>query len=108
YSSLTQHNYLKTENPDLFNLLDPSAHIGNNLDVQIRLIHGYAGDIPQFDTQPIESKSFFKALTEAGYDVELIIKEDASHMDLRNDCADKEAFILTVQQVMDMARSLSQ
>jgi acetyl esterase/lipase len=106
YGDMADHTFLKQEDPELLEAIDPYSHIGRNPDLQIRLIHGDDVDYFWYDTILEESIGLHQALTDAGYDVELIVVEGAYHKALTRPTSD--AFALTVQQVMELARSSSQ
>ena len=70
------------------------------------MVQGNDIDVAWYDVLPQVSIEFHQALADAGYDVELIGVEGAHHTDLTSLYSD--AFALTVQQVMELARSSSE
>jgi acetyl esterase/lipase len=102
------HTILKDQDPELWEAINPYSHIGRNPDLQVRLVHGDDIDLTVYDTLPQVSIEFRQALADAGYDVELIVVEGASHETLHNKYLNPDGFALTVQQVMELARSSSQ
>lgn len=106
YGGVIDHTYLKQKDPELLEAINPYSHIGRNPDLQVRLIHGDDFDEFWYDIRPEDSIAMHQALADAGYDVELIVVEGASHTALTNRYTD--AFALTVQQVMELARNSSQ
>ncbi len=100
------HLSLKDDDPELWQAINPYSHIGRNPELQVRLLHGDAGGVIWWETPLGASIEFHQALADAGYDVELIVVEGASHSALPSQYSD--AFALTVQQVMELARSSSQ
>lgn len=106
YTSSFDHSILKDEDPELWHAINPYSHIGRNPDLQVRLVHGDAADVAWWDVPLGVSIEFHQALADAGYDVELIVVEGAHHGALASVYSD--AFALTVQQVMELARSSSQ
>ena len=107
-NSAIDHTYLKDEDPELWEAINPYSHIGGNPDLQIRLVHGDDDDTNWSDIPPEVSIDFHQALADAGYDVEFTILEGASHSALTSKYLNPDAFELTVQQVMELARSSSQ
>jgi len=102
------HTYLKDEDPELWHAINPYSHIGRNPELQIRLVYGDEVDPAWYDVQPEVAMEFHQALVEAGYDVELIFVEGASHTDLTNQSHSSDAFAITVELVMELARAPSQ
>jgi len=98
---------LKDEDPELFETVNPYSHIGRNSDLQVRLVHGDDIDTQWWDIPPEASIEFHQALADAGYDVELILVDGASHATLSSKYLHPDAFALTVEQVMELARSSS-
>ncbi len=103
--SVRTMSILRETDPELWEALNPYSHIGRNPNLQIRLIHGDDFDSRWYDISPEVSTEFHQALADAGYDVELTIVENASHIDLT--VPDTRGFTLTVQQVMELARGSS-
>jgi acetyl esterase/lipase len=93
---------LEEENPELLEAINPYSHIGGNPNVVVRLIHGFDVDDTVAEVLPEVSVQFHQVLADAGYDVELVTLDDASHFDLLD--ATLEAFEVTVQQVLEVAR----
>jgi len=65
---------LQQQDPGLWQIINPYAHLGENKNLRVRFLHG------QFDTVvPIESSiQFNDALTKAGYDTQFI-KFESGH-----------------------------
>jgi acetyl esterase/lipase len=97
---------LKDEDLELWHATNPYSNIGRNPELQVRLVYGDEVDPAWYDVQPEVSVEFHQALVEAGYDVELILVEGASHTDLTKHYSD--AFAMTVELVMELARDSSQ
>jgi acetyl esterase/lipase len=97
---------LKNENPELWHATNLYTYIGHNPELQVLLLHGDDQSAEWYDFPPEVSIEFHQALVDAGYDVELIILEGVSHNALVTLYSD--AFPLTVQKVMELARSPSQ
>lgn len=106
--SSMDHTILKDEDPELWHAINPYSHIGRNPDLQVRLVHGDDVDTHWYDVPPEVSVEFHQALADAGYDVELFVVEGASHTTLTHKWLHPDAFALTVQQVMELARDSSQ
>jgi acetyl esterase/lipase len=90
--------------PGMWEAIDPYAHIGDNPDLVVRLIHG--GRPPSTDEWEVEiehSSDYLAALLEAGYDADLVVVDGATHMDVARSYS--SGFDATVEQVMDLARS---
>ena len=92
---------LRDEDPELWQAVNPYAHIGGNTDLVVRLIHGEDVDDIWYEVKPVASREFHQALADAGYDVELTLIEGATHVDLR---PGTEAFEVTIEQVLETAR----
>jgi acetyl esterase/lipase len=107
-NSAIDHTYLKDEDPELWEAINPYTHIGGNPDLQVRLVHGEDDDTNWYDIPPEVSIDFHQALVDAGYDAELILVEDASHNILYNKYLNPDAYALIIQQVMELARGSSQ
>ena len=99
---------LKDEDPELFEAVNPYSHIGHNSDLQVRLVHGDDVDTEWWEVLPEASIEFHQALSDAGYDAELIILAGTSHTTLTNKYLYPEAFDLIVQEVMELTRTSSQ
>lgn len=68
-------DFLKEKDPELWELVSPYAYIGNNPNLQVRLIHGEVDS-----TCPVEDAAqFHEALEAAGYDVTLTVLEQTGH-----------------------------
>ena len=104
YSEDTDITYLENENPELWEAINPYAHIGRNPDLKIRLIHGQDEDIAWFQTLPQVSIDFHQALEEAGYDATLTFVEGAHHTDVARK-SNSEIFKEVVEQTMEVANS---
>jgi acetyl esterase/lipase len=96
---------LKNEDPELWHAINPNSQIGQNPELQVRLLHGDAEDIEWYDVPLEVSIEFYKALTEAGYDVALIVAEGGTHGAIIDS---SEVIALTVGQVMELAHSSSE
>lgn len=106
YGDVVDHTYLQQEDPELLEAINPYSHIGRNPDLQVRLIHGDDVDNIWYEVPPEESIESHQALADAGYDVELIVVEGDSHTALTS--PNSGVFALTVEQVMELARSSSE
>ena len=84
--------------PDLYEAINPSTHIGRNPDLRVRLLHGDIDDIIPVD----QSVQFQQALEDAGYDVTLNVLEGVGHDSPIAPTFD--AFQVTVQEVLKAAR----
>lgn len=78
--SPSQLQLLEREDPVLWAKIDPYSHIGRHPDLIVRLIHGVDEDTQWYDVAPQVSQDFERALSAAGYDVELTLVEGAAHM----------------------------
>ena len=88
-------DFLKEEDPELWKVVSPYAHLGDNPNLRVRLIHGER-DV----TCPVEDAvEFHKTLEEAGYDATLTMV-DAGHS-IPSTGPDGE---LMIQLVMEVAR----
>jgi acetyl esterase/lipase len=96
---------LRDEDPELWHAINPYSHIGRNPELQVRLLHGNVPDVEWYDTLLAVSREFHQALAEAEYDVELIVVQRGTHDDITSD---SDVIALTVEQVMELARSSSQ
>jgi dienelactone hydrolase len=105
YPTPYDHSHLKDKDPELWHATNPYAFIGQNPELQIRLVHGDDLASAWYDFSPKSSQDFYQALAEAGYNVELTIVDDNPHTALTND--ESEAFALTVEIVMEVARGIS-
>jgi acetyl esterase/lipase len=102
YHSSFDYTSMKNEDPELWHAINPYSQIGRNPELQVRLIHGNAEDVAWYDVPLEVSMEFYQALTEAGYDVELTVMEGATHR------VGSDVMAMTVEQVMNLARSSSQ
>lgn len=87
--------------PGMWEAIDPYSHIGGNLDLVVRLIHGDLADASPYDVPLAVSVEMYEALVAAGYDAELTVVPDASHSDVSEQ--DSEAFDVAVRQVLRVA-----
>jgi acetyl esterase/lipase len=90
---------LRHEDPEIWALVDPYSHIGGNGDLVVRLIHGRDNDAGPYDVPPDASAEFQRKLADAGYDVELIYVDGASHGSLQ---PGTDAFAVVVEQVLEV------
>lgn len=70
---------LQQDDPETWAAIDPYAHIGENPDLAVRLIHGVDEGIAWYEVSHEVSEEFQLALQGAGYDVELILLDGARH-----------------------------
>lgn len=87
---------LETEDPELWAAINTYSHIGGNPDLVVRLVHGQDEDFAWYDVTPDTSVALHDALADAGYDVELILVEEAGHGDLSTPT---DAFEATVREI---------
>jgi acetyl esterase/lipase len=99
YRSDFDYTSMKHQDPELWHAVDPFSHIGRNSELQVRLIHGDAPDVGWYDVPLEVAMEFHQALAEAEYDVQLIVLEGATHR------YGPDAIAVTVEQVMELARS---
>ncbi len=104
YHRLFDYTSMKSEDPELWRAVNPFSHIGRNLELQVRLIHGDAPDVEWSDIPLEASMEFHQALAEAGYDAELIVLEGATHA---GPMSHPDVIAVTVEQVMELARGSS-
>ncbi|MEE9228410.1 MAG: alpha/beta hydrolase, partial [Acidimicrobiia bacterium] len=64
-----------TSDPDLYAALNPVSYLGENPEIEIRLIHGDADEI----IPVVSAVSFEKVLRDAGYSVNLTVLEGSGH-----------------------------
>ena len=89
--------FLKEEDPDLWEAINPYSHIGRNPDLRVRSVHGDTDG-----TVPVEDAlEFHQELKDAGYDVTLTVLEGEGHS-LVAPAAD--GFADTVQVALEAAR----
>jgi len=98
------HSYLEDGDPELYEAINPYAHIGRNPDLKIRLIHGLDEDKAWSQMLPQVSIDFQQALEEAGYDATLTFVEGAHHTDIYTDST-SEIYKEVVKQTMEVANS---
>jgi acetyl esterase/lipase len=98
------HPSLKDEDPELWEAINPYSHIGQNPELQVRLVYGNDVDTSWWDIAPQVSMDFHQVLADAGYDVELVVVEGSDHTDLTSSSSD--ALAVMVEQVMEVAGSL--
>jgi acetyl esterase/lipase len=103
YSEI-DHSFLADEDPELYEAINPYAHIGRNPDLKIRLIHGLDEDVAWSQMLPQVSIDFHQALEEAGYDATLSFVEGAHHSDIYTDST-SEIYKEVVKQTMEVANS---
>ena len=70
---------LEQSDPDTWHSVNPYSQIGRHDELIVRLIHGLDNDTQWYDLLPEVSEDFERSLSEAGYDVELITVDDATH-----------------------------
>ena len=70
---------LEQSDPDTWRSVNPYSQVGRHDELVIRLIHGIDDDTQWYDILPEVSEDFERSLSEAGYDVELITVDGASH-----------------------------
>ena len=70
---------LEQSDPDTWHSVNPYSQIGRHDDLKVRLIHGIDDGTQWYDILPEISEDFERSLSEAGYDVELITVDGASH-----------------------------
>jgi hypothetical protein len=92
---------LQEDDPELWYAINPYSHIGGNSGLVVRLIHGVDVDDIWWEVPTDTSVAFHQALLDAGYDAELTLLDGATHVDLH---PGTEAFDVTVEQVMEVAR----
>jgi acetyl esterase/lipase len=98
------HSFLKDEDPELYEAINPYAHIGRNPELRVRLIHGQDEDEAWWQVRPQVSIDFHQALEEAGYDATLTLVEGAHHTDVTSGSR-SELFQVVVEQTMEVANS---
>ena len=101
------HTFLQDEDPELWHAINPYSHIGLNPDLHVRLVHGDDADAYWYDVPLEVSIEFHQTLVDAGYDVELIVLDGASHTALTGAYLFPDAFAMMVQQVMEATRNPS-
>jgi acetyl esterase/lipase len=103
YGNLS-HSSLEQTDPELWKKINPYTHVGKNPELKVRLIHGTSPDKTIYDVKLEVSTEMHQALVDEGYDAELHVVEDSPHSALNN--PDDDAFILTVEQVMELANEM--
>ena len=89
--------FLKEEDPELWEAINPYSHIGRNLDLRVRSVHGDTDG-----TVPVEDAlEFHQALKDAGYDETLTVLEGEGH---RLVAPMVDGFADTVQVAVEAAR----
>jgi len=81
---------LQERDPELWQMVDPYAYLGQNLDLRIRLIHGERDDM----VRPEHAVQFNDALAEPGYDTSLTLWDGKHRVPIE----------LTVAKVFEVAR----
>lgn len=92
----------ESRDPDLWAAADPYSHLGGNPDPVVRLIHGDDTNVAWYEVPQAVSVDFQQALDEAGYDVEIVLVDGASHLAMGT--SRNEAFETAVSQTLEMAR----
>lgn len=82
--------------PETWAAIDPYAHIGENPDLVVRLIHGVD------EGSGVAAEEFQRTLQGAGYDVELIFLDGAGH----TASTGSDPFVATVEQALIVAESI--
>ncbi len=72
---------LESDEPDVWAEINPYVRIGGNADLTVRLVHGIDQDRSVYDVVPEVTRDFGAALASAGYDVEVVILDGATHGD---------------------------
>jgi acetyl esterase/lipase len=91
------HSHLEETDPELYQAINVNNHIGRFPEIKFRLLHGtYEDDSPHVDV----TKDFYQTLLDAGYDVQLILVEGATHMDVI--FQDKDAFSALIDQLINV------
>ena len=98
------HSFLKDEDPELYEAINPYTHIGRNPELKIRLIHGLDEDKYWSQTLPQVSIDFQQALEEAGYDASLTFVEGAHHTDVIKN-SNSDLYKEVVEQTIAVANS---
>ncbi len=98
---LADHRYLADEDPELYEAMDPYAHVGENPELVVRLLHGEDDASMWYDIEPEVSEAFCTTLENAGYDAEMRTLPDSGHKDLMN--ASSTAFRAVVDTALEVA-----
>jgi predicted esterase len=80
---------LQERDPELWQIADPYAHLGQDLDLRVRLIHGERDNL----VRPEHAVQFNDALAEAGYDTSLTLWDGKHRVPIE----------LTVAEVIEVA-----
>lgn len=102
YNKIFDHTAFESEDPEQWHTINPYSHIGDNPDLQIRLVHGGAPDVAWYDIPLEVSSDFYQTLSDAGYDVTFTVADGDPHTALTWD--DYDAFELVVDLVMELAQ----
>jgi hypothetical protein len=97
------HTALEETDPERWEAINPYSRIGENPELQVRLVYGNDVDTAWWDIAPQVSMDFHQVLADAGYDVELVVVEGADHTDLTTSSSD--ALAVMVEQVIKVAGS---
>lgn len=69
---------LQTSEPETYDLVDPTTHLGSNPDLRIRLVHGDEDEVI-----PVQSAvAFHQQLVDASYDSTLNVLEGSGHTEM--------------------------
>ncbi len=93
----------EADEPDIWRSVNPYSNVGQHPELVIRLIQGIDEDLDRYDVPPHVSEDFYRALLDAGYDVELIMIDDATHAAAVT--SGSEAFEVTVAAIIEVARA---
>lgn len=88
--------HIEQDDPETWAAIDPYAHIGENPDLVVRLIHGVD------ERYGAVAEEFQRALQGAGYDVEVIFLDRASHTAYTGSAP----FVAMVEQALIVAESI--
>ncbi len=89
--------FLKEDDLETWEAINPYSHIGSNPELRVRLVHGDADGTVSVE----ESIQFQQALEDAGYDVTLTVLEGAGH---RIVVPTVDGFQVTVMEALEVAR----
>ena len=92
---------LREEDSEVWETMDSHTLIGGNPDLVVRLIHGDDTDVDWYEEPLQVSVEFHRALAEVGYDAEVTLLDDPSHLGLT--IPSSKAFEEAVQQVLQVA-----
>jgi hypothetical protein len=93
---------LETSDPDVWKSVNPYSNVGQHPELILRLIHGIDEDHHWYDVPPEVSEDFHRVLLDAGYDVELMMIDGATHVSISSGA---EGFEETVDAIMDVAQA---